>query len=107
MSTRRIYYYITGFYAGFVEKSFDELDREIYEVQENLEEEFRGYARDFELELTDYDPRANNLVEIDCSYLIRPIEDDDAEINIINEAIIEKLREISIEVEDMTPARIS
>lgn len=107
MATRRIYWYITGFYGGFEDQIFEEIDRNIFEVQENLQSEFRGYARDFRLELTYYDPEANNELEIDVSYIVRPMEDDDDEITIINKAIIDKLQEVSIEVEDMRPARIS
>ena len=107
MATRRIYWYLTGFYGGFDDKSFEEIDITIFEVQDNLEKDFRGYARDFRLELTYYDSESNNELEIDVSYIVRPMEDDDDEIGIINKSITDKLQEVSIEVEDMRPARIS
>ena len=97
----RVYYAYYGFYGGFEEIDFDELDAKIVEVQERLETEYAGYGRDFHLELAHFAPEGNKECEIDVSYTVRFYEDDEDELELINKSILEKLQEVSIEIEDI------
>ena len=102
LSTPEVYFYL--FECTYIledDIDFQELDSMLAEVQINLDRNptFAGAARDFQLELDEFDEESKNA-EVIVSFVVRLWEDDENELQLIITSITEELEGIGLQVEE-------
>ena len=102
LSTPEVYFYL--FECTYIledDMDFQELDSMLAEVQINLDRNptFAGAARDFQLELDEFDEESKNA-EVIVSFVVRLWEDDENELQLIITSITEELEGIGLQVEE-------
>ncbi len=97
-----VYYLLRGRYALQDDMNHYDLETELEEVQNNIEDEFRGEGREFSLMVDFYDPESE-IVEIIAFWTYFPYSDEDSDLELILEEIKKQMEDMAIEIEEIEP----
>ena len=97
-----VYYLLRGRYTLQDDMDHYDLETQLEEVQQNVEDEFRGEGREFSIMVDFYDSEAE-VVEIMAFRTYFPYEDEDSDLELILEEIKKQMEDLAIEIEEIEP----
>ncbi len=96
------YYLFRGHVERQDDVQFEDLDADMITVRDNLNERFRGEARDFKVELDFFDEESgDNTAEIIVGFIIYPYEDEEEDFELILKEVTDELENIGFITDDI------